>query len=130
MLNNFINKELKSVYGLFFFEKKPIANKYDFSDIIEIIFIFENNILSLKCDNVGIGLKIDNMYQLEDVEMLELGLFYRMDISNIGIFRNLINTYLNNVEKIISDGCEIGMILYFSYDNVSVLNMGDVLVIN
>ena len=56
-LNGFVNKKLISIYGLFFFEKKPITSKYDLSDIIEITFIFEDNILSIKCDDVGIGLK-------------------------------------------------------------------------
>ena len=129
-LNGFVNKKLISIYGLFFFEKKPMTSKCDLSDIIEITFIFEDNILLIECDGVGIGLKIDNRYQLENVDMLEFGLFHRMDVSNLSIFYNLVNTYLNHIEKIISDGYEIGITLFFSSGNVSILNLGDVLIIN
>ena len=129
-LNGFVNKKLISIYGLFFFEKKPITSKYDLSDIIEITFIFEDNILSIKCDDVGIGLKIDNRYQLENVDMLEFGLFHRMDVSNLSIFYNLVNTDLNRIEKIISDGYKIGITLFFSSGSVSILNLGDVLIVN
>ena len=107
-----------------------MTSKCDLSDIIEITFIFEDNILLIECDGVGIGLKIDNRYQLENVDMLEFGLFHRMDVSNLSIFYNLVNTYLNHIEKIISDGYEIGITLFFSSGNVSILNLGDVLIIN
>ena len=129
-LNGFVNKKLISIYGLFFFEKKPMTSKCDLSDIIEITFIFEDNILSIEYDDVGIGLKIDNRYQLENVDMLEFGLFHRMDVSNLSIFYNLVNTHLNRIEKIISDGYKIGITLFFSSGNVSILNLGDVLIVN
>ena len=45
--------------------------------------------------------------------MLEFGLFHRMDVSNLSIFYNLVNTHLNRIEKIISDGYKIGITLFF-----------------
>ena len=107
-----------------------MTSKCDLSDIIEITFIFEDNILSIECDDVGIGLKTDNRYQLENVYMLEFGLFHRMDVSNLSIFYNLVNTHLNRIEKIISDGYKIEITLFFSSGNVSILNLGDVLIVN
>jgi len=130
MLNNFTGKKLVSVYGLYFFEKKPITSKHDLSNIIEITFAFENGILSIKCDDIGIGLKIDNEYQLENVDMLEYGLFHRLNISDINIFRSLVNTCLNNFEKIVSDNYEVGVMLSFDQCSISIFNAGDVLAVN